>query len=410
MNRKDFQVVTFLVALLVWLAPMVLTAQQDNNCDDQDQLVNYSILSPVQSSITKATGWAMQNNGKWVSSPNRIPFTDDKTNKSTDPNRKLGQDNFISLELRKIMIKDVQYNVLIKKYHDGVYEFPILHENWKDFVSLDYYVFNSELLSRLFPKEIPFNKKYAINLNAFARGTIKNFDPKREEDMIVADVQRIMYGESVNDWNLAFAVFPIKNGDKEVVRFKMIKTFRKDYLVSYFTAPDNWDKLFDRSFYEVPLHIFKSFIRNAEEYFIPIKPVVDSTDSLYLSYYNQGVLKYQMGDYPTAIELFVKSLSINPDVQNFLIYSYLGNARSKMHLYNDAIGDYDKALELKPKTILDYADWTKNYYNRGVAKYFMDDLNGACHDWKKALEMGFGPAHDYITKFCQEEEHDIKKK
>jgi tetratricopeptide (TPR) repeat protein len=392
------------------MIPAGLMAQQDDNCEGQDELVNYSTLSPVQSSITKAKGWAIQNNGKWVSSPNRIPFADEKTNKSKEPSRELGQDNFISLELRKIMIKDKQYNVLIKKYRDGVYEFPILHENWESFNSLDYYVFKSELLSEILPQEIPFNQKYAVNLNAFARGTIRNFDPKREEDMIVADVQEVLSGAKVNDWNLVLAVYPIKNGDNEVVRFKLIKTFKKAYLASYFVAPDNWSKLFDKTFYEVPLHVFKSFIRNAEEYYVPVEEIADSANNLYLSYYNRGVLKYQMGDYPSAIDFFIQSLKVNPETDDFLIYSYLGNARSKMHLFNDAIGDYDKALELQPKSVMDYSDWIKNYYNRGVAKYFMDNMDGACRDWKKALEMGFGPAHDYLMKFCGEEyDYELKQ-
>jgi len=408
MIRKYYLFYSVILLVSLWFIPLGVMAQQDDNCDGQDELVNYSTLSPVQSSITKAKGWAVQNNGKWVSSSNRIPYADEKTNKSNEPSRKLGQDNFMSLELRKIMIKDKQYNVLIKKYHDGVYEFPVLHENWEAFNSLDYYVFKSELLSKILPQDIPFNNKYAVNLNAFARGTIKNYDPKREEDMIVADVQSVLSGEEVNDWNLVFAVYPIKNGDNEVVRFKLIKTFRKAYLASYFVAPDNWSKLFDRTFYEVPLYVFKSFIRNSEEYYVPVEEIADSANNLYLSYYNRGVLKYQMGDYPSAIDFFIKSLEVNPETDDFLIFSYLGNARSKMHLYNDAIGDYDKALELKPKSVMDYSDWIKNYYNRGVAKYFMDDLDGACRDWKKALEMGFGPAHDYITKFCGEE-YELKE-
>jgi len=83
-----------------------------------------------------------------------------------------------------------------------------------------------------------------------------------------------------------------------------------------------------------------------------------------------------------------------------MIYSFLGNARSKLHLFNDAIADYDKALSLDPKSIMDYSDWVKNYYNRGVAKYYLGDMDGACRDWKKSLELGFGPAHDYIMKYC----------
>jgi tetratricopeptide (TPR) repeat protein len=412
MNRFFDKIFTLLLTFtLISVSVPILAQQEDENCqDDATELINYSILSPVQSSITSAKGWARQDNGKWVSSQNRIPFTDEKTSKSNNPRRKLGQDNFIAIELRKIMIKDRQYNVLIKKYHDGEFEFPILKEDWKDFNSLDYYVFESKLLEQILPHEVPFNQKYAVNLNTFARGTIRNYDPDREEDLIVRDVQAVIDGYKVNDWNLVFAVYPVKNGDTEVVRFKLIKTFRKDYLVSHFVAPDNWEMLFDKSFYEVPFHIFKSFIRNSEEYYIPEAEIADSIIDPYLSYYNQGVLKYQMGDYESAIQFFLKALQIDPETDDFLIYSFLGNARSKMRFYNDAIGDYDKALDLKPKNMMDYSDWVRNYFNRGVAKYYLQDIAGACKDWEKALELGFGPAHDYITKYCDGDNTDNEQK
>ncbi len=401
MNRKLKIIFAFFVTVGFMLTTNVLLAQQDENCEeDKSELMNFSILSPVQSSITDATGWARQDNGRWVSSHNRIPFTDEKTSKSKNPKRKLGQDNFIAIELRKIMIKDKQFNVLVKKYHDGEFEFPILQEEWKDFNSLDYYVFDGRLLGEILPDDVPFNQKYAVNLNAFARGTIRNYDPDREEDLIVRDVQAVIDGYKINDWNLVFAVYPVKNGDKEVVRFKLIKTFIKPYLASYYVAPDNWEKLFDKTFYEVPFHVFRSFIRNSQEYYIPENQVSDTVTDPYLSYYNKGVLKYQMGDYESAIELFLKALEIDPETDDYMIYSFLGNARSKLHLFNDAIADYDKALSLDPKSIMDYSDWVKNYYNRGVAKYYLGDMDGACRDWKKSLELGFGPAHDYIMKYC----------
>ncbi len=86
------------------------------NCEEQNEadLVNFSSLSPVQSEINDLKGWAKQDNGNWFSAPNRIPFTDERTNKSTRGERKLGQDNIISLQLRKVMIENKQYNVIVK--------------------------------------------------------------------------------------------------------------------------------------------------------------------------------------------------------------------------------------------------------------------------------------------------------
>ncbi len=400
------QIKSFFFLLFVGLFCMgSLTAFSQNDCPPEGdaELINFSSLSPVQSEITEVTGWALQDNGRWLSARNRVPYTDERTNKSTGLERKLGQDNIIALQLRKVMIGNEQYNVLVKKYHDGEYEFPILKEGWRGFKSLDFYVFRSTKLAEILPEEIPFNQEYAVNLNVYARGTLKDYEGRNEDDEIVRTIQSVERGEVVNDWNIVFAVFPIKNGDQEVVRFKLIKSFRKKQLVSYYAAPENWDKNFDMTFYEVKFFRFKAFIRDAEEFVLdvsnPNNPMAEK--DAYTNNFNWGILKYQMGDYPAAIEYFNAALEENPNTQDFLIYSFRGNARSKMRLYGDAIDDFDKALDFQPEDIMDYSNWVKNYFNRGVAKYYMNDMAGACKDWNKALELGFGPAHDYLMNYCQ---------
>jgi len=394
----------FIIALYFLLGVSnQLISQTDCENQNESDLVNFSSLSPVQSEIINLKGWAKQDNGNWLSAPNRIPFTDERTNKSSGGERKLGQDNMIVLQLRKVMIGNKQYNVMVKKYYDGEYEFPVLRENWKGFKSLDFYVFPSYKLEDILPDEIPFNEQYAVNLQLFARGTVRDYENKYEDDEIVRAIQRVERGEVVNDWNIIFAVFPIKNGDKEVVRFKLIKSFNDEYLSSFYTAPSNWESNFEMTFYETNFFRFKSFIRDAQEYVLDVTENVDnlSPNSSYENNYNWGILKYQMGDWPSAIDYFTKAIADKPDTQDFLIYSFRGNARSKMQRYNDAIDDFDKALDIKPDDIMEYSNWVKNYFNRGVAKYYLNDLGGACKDWNKALELGFGQAHDYIMDYCE---------
>lgn len=78
-------------------------AQSEGNID----LENFSIMSPVQSGIYDARGWAMQDNGTWAYATNKIPFTDSRSNNARPGGlNELGQDNFISFELHKIMIDD----------------------------------------------------------------------------------------------------------------------------------------------------------------------------------------------------------------------------------------------------------------------------------------------------------------
>ncbi len=313
----------FLIALFFLLGVSnQLLSQTDCENQNESDLVNFSSLSPVQSEIINLKGWAKQDNGNWLSAPNRIPFTDERTNKSSGGERKLGQDNMIALQLRKVMIGNKQYNVMVKKYYDGEYEFPVLRENWEGFKSLEFYVFPSSKLEKILPNEIPFNEQYAVNLQLFARGTVRDYENKHEDDEIVRAIQRVERGEVVNDWNIIFAVFPIKNGDKEVVRFKLIKSFNDAYLSSFYTAPSNWGSNFEMTFYETNFFRFKSFIRDAQEYVLDITENIDdlSPNSSYENNYNWGILKYQMGDWPSAIDYFTKAIADKPDTQDFLIY------------------------------------------------------------------------------------------
>ncbi|MAE07752.1 MAG: hypothetical protein CL661_03205 [Bacteroidetes bacterium] len=394
--------VYILISLLLGLHCQLISQVTFDDRDNPD-LVNFSSLSPVQSEIDNLRGWAKQDNGTWLATRNRIPFTDEKTNKSTRSERKLGQDNIISLELRKVMIGNKQYNVLVKKYYDGEYEFPVLLENWKGFKSLEYYVFPSSKLSEILPDVIPFNQQYAVNLNVFARGTIRDYENKHPDDEIVRTIQSVERSEVVNDWNIIFAVFPIKNGDNEVVRFKLIKSFNENYLASFYAAPANWESNFEMTFYETNFFRFKSFIRDAQEYVLPLAEDVNNLtpEKAFENNYNWGILKYQMGDWPSAIDFFNQALMIKPNTEDFLIYSYRGNARSKMRLFTDAIDDFDKALDIKPEEIMEYSNWVKNYFNRGVAKYYLNDLDGACKDWNRALELGFGQAYFYVLDYCE---------
>ena len=40
------------------------------------------------------------------------------------------------------------------------------------------------------------------------------------------------------------------------------------------------------------------------------------------------------------------------------------------------------------------------YYNRGLAKYSLDDINGACSDVKKSVNLGWDDSQDFIGKVC----------
>jgi tetratricopeptide (TPR) repeat protein len=389
---------------------------------DSYELENFSIMSPVQSEITYAKGWSMQDNGKWAFRDNTIPFTDSRTNTSRIAGvEELGQENFVSIELRKIMIDDIQYNVLIRKYKDGEYEFPLIWQGWKNYLSLDFFVFRGEKLSELLPEKTQFNIMYLVDLDCFIASTVKNYEKNLfinenlelksnstgvvrgfdrykggYEEAIIKKIQEVRAGKQISDGNLIFAVYPIKSDDKEVVRFKFVKSYKNDNLVRMQVSPDNWRELFEESFYEVDFSSYSSFIQDSKNYFID----VETAPTEYSTNYNWGILRYQIGDYLGALEAFDKAIEENPETDDFMIYSYRGNTKSKSGRYYDAIADFTKAIELKPTKVIDYSNWVKNYFNRGVAKFYIDDKEGACEDWKKSYDLGYGSASEYLDQYC----------
>lgn len=404
MNKIDSSNIKIWLFLVLFTVTGIFVNAQEEYTHLEDE-INFSTISPTLSQMDRVKGWALQDNGAWMSEMNRIPLSFENKVKPRTAKEKLGQDNIISLELRRVMIGREQYMAFIHIYEDGLYEFPILQDDWTKFKSFDFYVFKANKLAEILPEDFPFNTQWGVNLDAYARGTVRNFEEDNGivEDEIKKAVLAVEKGEVINNWNLVFGVHPIKNGENEVVRFKIIKTFRKDYLVDYYTNSETWELNISRSFWEVRTNVFKSFIRDAQEYLIDIEEglLPTSYDSSYQNYYNWGVVRYQMGDYTNAIRYFKKAVAQNPDTDDFMIYAFRGNAYSKKEMYNDAIADFDRALSLQPKDIMDYSNWVRNYFNRGVSKFYLNDIDGACKDWNKALELGFGQAHDYIMEYCE---------
>ena len=85
--------------------------------------------------------------------------------------------------------------------------------------------------------------------------------------------------------------------------------------------------------------------------------VIANANPLTTQYFNQGVEKYEVGN------------------------------------YQGAIADYDKVIEINPKL----AD---AYRMRGVNKELIGDLKGACSDWRKAADFGLTEPAKWVKKQC----------
>ena len=100
---------------------------------------------------------------------------------------------------------------------------------------------------------------------------------------------------------------------------------------------------------------------------------------------NKRGLEYMKQNlYEQAITEFDNALSINntwfPVYYNRAI-SYANTRRYNLGIYANAIQDYSQTISLRP-------DFIQAYHYRGIARFRMNDLEGALKDYNEALRLG----------------------
>ena len=105
---------------------------------------------------------------------------------------------------------------------------------------------------------------------------------------------------------------------------------------------------------------------------------------------DQGIDYLYTSQIDEAIELFDKAIKC--DETNYEAYYYRGCAYSNNYRNEQALKDWNKAIELKP----DYAD---PYFNIGLIYRRRNDNSMACYYFKLAEKYGRQNMEDYV-KFC----------
>ena len=95
-------------------------------------------------------------------------------------------------------------------------------------------------------------------------------------------------------------------------------------------------------------------------------------------YFQFGIDSYQKGHYDDAVEDYNKAIQLNS--KDATVYNNRGNANFFLGNYDSAIADYDEAIKLNPE----YAD---AYYNLGIAKARLGDYNAAVADYNEAIRL-----------------------
>jgi tetratricopeptide (TPR) repeat protein len=96
------------------------------------------------------------------------------------------------------------------------------------------------------------------------------------------------------------------------------------------------------------------------------------------AYFGRGIAYANLGNYQQAIKDFNKAIELEPD--DAYAYNHRGSTYSDLGNYQQAIKDFNKAIELKP-------DYSYAYNNRGIAYAALGNYQQAIKDFNKAIEL-----------------------
>ena len=99
----------------------------------------------------------------------------------------------------------------------------------------------------------------------------------------------------------------------------------------------------------------------------------------YEYFFNRAQDKLELADYEEAIIDYNKALELLPK-EICLVFSMRGNAKRNLGDFEGAISDQNKALDFDPL----YSD---GYFNRGIAKFKKGDFDGAIRDYSQVLKI-----------------------
>ena len=119
---------------------------------------------------------------------------------------------------------------------------------------------------------------------------------------------------------------------------------------------------------------------------VPYKKPTGS--KLALTHTNRGTAYLRKGQYDAAIGEYNKALQINP--RSAVAYYNRSVAYTSKGQYDKAVTDCSSALQLNPSD-------AKSYYSRGVSYWHLGSKNEAIKDLQSAAKLKHKGAQDFLT-------------
>lgn len=155
----------------------------------------------------------------------------------------------------------------------------------------------------------------------------------------------------------------------------------EDYTAALAKNPSLSAAYFNRGLAYFKLNQFKAAV---DDYTKVIEKNSQDADA----FYQRGLAYHRLKNYAAAIEDYTQVIKLNPNeamafVSRGLSYSASGDKQK-------AIADFTQGIRLNPDAIA--------YYNRGRARFFLADYQGAMEDYTEALRFAPNDADIYVNR------------
>ncbi len=205
-------------------------------------------------------GWVKDDNGKWISSPNRIPYTNPEYNNELYYKYILGTDNIRQINVIQMKIDNVPYlGILFEQNKAPNRDRP--DSLFRSYVGADYYLIKYEDYLKLWKDKMKIGTPYEVSIRVAYAGLVGYSDVrKRPEYMsseINKDIRNSIYTDTSVKTFLHFGFMPVKTPKGNMMRFNYTLAYAH---VGEAIPPFDF-KDFNEKYYQVSLDLFHKFAR-----------------------------------------------------------------------------------------------------------------------------------------------------
>jgi len=205
-------------------------------------------------------GWIKDDKGKWVSSPNRIPYSNPDFNNKLYTRYNLGNDNIRQINVIEMKVDGVPYLGIIFEQYKEVYK---NHPDsvFREFIGADYYLVKPEDFIKLWNDKMKMGKPYEVDIKTEYSGLVGYRDIKKRPEYMTSEINkgirnRIYTDTSVKTY-LQFGLLPVKTPKGSFMRFYYVLEYGHE---GEALRPFNFN-IFQGKYYEAALELFHQFAK-----------------------------------------------------------------------------------------------------------------------------------------------------